>query len=136
MTILWSYVTDGELIGRYFKRFIDFTAVNNTLNSSDRVGGPTTKEKITFNSIIRILVNKYNTYLFKDVDIDLRNSISHYNFHFLKSNRYGGIWFNYRPLNSTLTKMKRFSLPKLMLISKKTNLLLNAISITSYPLLK
>lgn len=137
MTILWSYATNGELIGRFFKRFIDFGAIYNSLPASQRRGIiNTSPEKITFNTIAYILKRKYNTKLFKDVDMDLRNSISHYSFCFFKTTRNAGIFFYYKPYGSPNKRMKRYNLPRLMITSKKINLLFMAISTTVYPLLK
>lgn len=136
MTILWSYVTSGELIGRFFKRFIDFRAIRNSLPRTQRQGiGNISKEKITFNTIAYLLKRKYNTNLFKDVDMDLRNSISHYSFCFFKT-RNAGIYFHYEPYGALTKRMKRYNLPRLMIISKKINLLLMAMSTSVYPLLK
>ncbi len=137
MTILWSYVTNGELIGRFFKRFVDFRAIFNSLPTRQQRGiGNTSKEKITFNTIVIILQKKYDTNLFKDVDMNLRNSISHYSFCFYKTTNNAGIYFYYKPHGSSTRRMKRYNLPRLMIVSKKINLLLMAIFTTVYPLLK
>jgi len=137
MIILWSYATNGELIGRFFKIFVDFTEIVNSLPRPQQGSiGNTQREKITFNTIVQILKKKYNTKLFKDVDMDLRNSISHYSFNFFKTRRNAGIFFYYKKYGSSTSRMKRYNLPRLMITSKKINLVLMAISTTAYPLLR
>jgi len=135
----WLYTTNCELILRLFKKFIDFRLINRLPPHSSRIQMPyfnntlLQPDKITLGRALHVLKRRYNTYLFKDIDIDLRNKISHYDFKFLGGGKEDGIYFH--PDSTNLRKKKIYYIKRLSILNKKISLLYAAIVQTNRALL-
>jgi len=75
---------------------------------------------------------RYGTKAFIDVDIDLRNKISHYNFNYFQHTNSSGIKFIYYD-NQGILRTKKYNLQKIMLGGKKNSILLAALALTISP---
>jgi hypothetical protein len=130
MVLFWSYSATGELILRLLKKVIDFYEIDRSIYPKNSV--PKTPDKLTLRKAINTLEKRYKTNAFIDLDIDLRNILSHYNFNFFNYQNSAGIEFQYYDNHGAIRK-KRYSLQKIMLVAKKNNILLTALSLTITP---
>lgn len=134
------YTTNCELILRWVKKFINFQLINGmlahpsrqTMNSYAR-SNTLSPNQITLRPALNVLKRRYNTYLFQDIDCDLRNKISHYDFKFLNGPAKDGIYFNNNPAN--LREKKIYSDERLSKLNRKISLLYAALIHTNYGML-
>jgi len=130
MILLWSYAASTEFILRLLKKVIDFDLINQSIYPS--VYGRNKGDKITLGNALEVIKRRYKTNAFIDIDIDLRNKISHYDFDFYNYKNYAGIEFCYYDSHHN-RKIKRYDPYKIMKVGKDVSILMGVLGLTITP---
>ena len=130
MILFWSYTSTAEFLLCLLKKVIDFHAIDQLMFPHNNV--PKTSDKLTLRTTLTTLEMRYATKAFVDVNIDLRNKISHYDFSYFQHRNSSGIKCVYYD-NQGFIGTKRYSLQKIMYGGKNMSILLAAASLTISP---
>ncbi|MHA2430391.1 MAG: hypothetical protein ACXACC_05075 [Promethearchaeota archaeon] len=131
-TLFNSYNASCELIVRLLKQVINFPDLYRMIANVPRYIKRPSGNKITL-SALSLFDLRYNTNAFLEIDRELRNKISHFDFSFFKSNIYFGIKFKYFDYITRAIREKRYNLPKIIKKNRQISLLFHAVSITISP---
>jgi len=115
MPTLWGYVTHLELTVAILKEVFDIERINASLAKPISLRG-----RLTIDPVKKVLENYSGTDLFRDVDTELRNAISHYEFDFIRRG----------PNSLLIYRDCEMQLGDAMIASKKANILFTAVILT------
>lgn len=131
-TLFISYTASCELIMRLLKQVIDFPGLYRSIPHVPRYISQPRGNYVSL-SALSLFELGYNTNAFLNINRELRNKISHFDFSYFKGKSYFGIKFKYFDYTTRTIKEKRYNLSKIIKKNRQISLLFHAVSITISP---